>query len=85
MAWPPARGRAGDVVGGAERMTSYLEPHSVWLHNSLRGAAGLGLAVLAARLTGVQHAFWVVLGALSVLRSNALNTGQDAGAPWPAR
>jgi hypothetical protein len=26
----------------------------------------------------VQHAFWVVLGALSVLRSNALNTGQDA-------
>jgi hypothetical protein len=34
--------------------------------------------VLAARLTGVQHAFWVVLGALSVLRSNALSTGQDA-------
>jgi uncharacterized membrane protein YccC len=57
---------------------SYLEPHSVWLHNSLRGAAGLGLAVLAARLTGVQHSFWVVLGALSVLRSNALNTGEDA-------
>ena len=50
----------------------------MWLHNSVRGAAGLGLAVLAARLTGVQHAFWVVLGALSVLRSNALNTGQDA-------
>ena len=48
------------------------------MHNSLRGAAGLGLAVLAARLTGVQHSFWVVLGALSVLRSNALNTGQDA-------
>ena len=44
----------------------------------MRGAAGLGLAVLAARLTGVQHSFWVVLGALSVLRSNALNTGQDA-------
>src|SRR5439155_314545 len=40
--------------------------------------AGLGLAVLASRLTGVQHSFWVVLGALSVLRSNALNTGQDA-------
>jgi len=29
-------------------------------------------------MTGVQHSFWVVLGALSVLRSNALNTGQDA-------
>jgi uncharacterized membrane protein YccC len=71
-------GVPGTLSAARERVTSYLEPHSVWLHNSLRGAAGLGLAVLAARLTGVQHAFWVVLGALSVLRSNALSTGQDA-------
>ena len=68
----------GTLSAARERITSYLEPHSVWMHNSLRGAAGLGLAVLVARLTGVQHSFWVVLGALSVLRSNALNTGQDA-------
>jgi len=71
-------GVPGTLSAARERITSYLEPHSVWLHNSLRGATGLGLAVLAARLTGVQHSFWVVLGALSVLRSNALNTGQDA-------
>src|SRR5215831_6019673 len=71
-------GVLGTLPAARERITSYLEPHSVWLHNSLRGAAGLGLAVLAARLTGVQHSFWVVLGALSVLRSNAMNTGQDA-------
>jgi hypothetical protein len=71
-------GVPGTLSAARERITSYLEPHSVWLHNSLRGAAGLGLAVLAARLTGVQHSFWVILGALSVLRSNALNTGQDA-------
>ncbi len=71
-------GVPGTLSAARERIASYLEPHSVWLHNSLRGAAGLGLAVLAARLTGVQHSFWVVLGALSVLRSNALNTGQDA-------
>jgi Fusaric acid resistance protein-like len=71
-------GVPGTLSAARERLTSYLEPHSVWLHNSLRGAAGLGLAVLAARLAGVQHSFWVVLGALSVLRSNALNTGQDA-------
>jgi hypothetical protein len=50
----------------------------VWLHNSVRGAAGLGLAVFVANRTGVQHSFWVVLGTLSVLRSNALNTGQNA-------
>jgi len=71
-------GVPGTLAAARERITSYLEPHSVWLHNSLRGAAGLGLAVLVARLTDVQHSFWVVLGALSVLRSNALNTGQDA-------
>jgi uncharacterized membrane protein YccC len=71
-------GVPGTLSAARERITSYFEPHSVWLHNSLRGAAGLGLAVLVARLTGVQHSFWVVLGALSVLRSNALSTGQDA-------
>ncbi|SDI76564.1 Uncharacterized membrane protein YccC [Frankineae bacterium MT45] len=60
-----------------ERAGAHVERHSVWLHNSLRGAAGLGLAVLVANLTGVQHSFWVVLGTLSVLRSNALNTGQN--------
>ena len=54
------------------------ERHSVWLHNSVRGAVALGLAVLVAKLTGVQHAFWVTFGTLSVLRSNALSTGQNA-------
>ena len=71
-------GVPGTLSAALERVMSHLEPHSVWLHNSLRGAAGLGLAVLIAKLTGVQHSFWVVLGALSVLRSNALDTGQDA-------
>jgi uncharacterized membrane protein YccC len=50
----------------------------VWLHNSLRGALGLGIAVALANVTSVQHSFWVLLGTLSVLRSNALNTGQNA-------
>ncbi|HEX3687952.1 MAG TPA: FUSC family protein [Gaiellaceae bacterium] len=48
---------------------------SVWFRNSIRGAAGLALAVFVAQRTGVQHGFWVVLGTLSVLRSNALGTG----------
>jgi hypothetical protein len=60
-----------------ERAAAHVERHSVRLHNSLRGAAGLGLAVLVAQLTGVQHSFWVILGALAVLRSNALSTGQN--------
>ena len=50
MAWPgQLEGVAGTLFAARERITSYLEPHSVWLHNSVRGAAGLGLAVLAAQ------------------------------------
>ncbi len=56
------------------RLRPHLALDSVWLHNSLRGALGLALAVLIAHLTGVQHGFWVVLGTLSVLRSNAAGT-----------
>jgi uncharacterized membrane protein YccC len=51
---------------------------SVWVRNSARGAAALAVAVLVARLTGVQHGFWVVLGTLSVLRSSAGATGVTA-------
>ena len=61
-----------------QRAAAHLDRHSVWLHNSIRGAFALGLAVFLAELTGVQHSFWVVLATLSVLRSNALSTGQNA-------
>jgi uncharacterized membrane protein YccC len=71
----------GDDVGPFitlwRRLSAHMERHSVWLHNSVRGAAGLALAVLVAEETGLQHAFWVVLGTFSVLRSSALNTGQN--------
>jgi uncharacterized membrane protein YccC len=70
-------GLPGPLSAAQERAGSHVEPHSVWLQNSIRGAVGLGLAVLIANLSGVQHAFWVVLGTLSVLRSNALSTGQN--------
>jgi uncharacterized membrane protein YccC len=43
---------------------------------SLRVAVGLALAVLLARMLGLSHAFWVVLGTLQVLRSTALGTGR---------
>jgi uncharacterized membrane protein YccC len=70
-------GSAGALSTAQERAASHIERHSVTLHNAVRGAVGLGLAVLVADLTGVQHSFWVVLGTLSVLRSNALSTGQN--------
>ncbi|MEU3518455.1 FUSC family protein [Streptomyces sp. NPDC006654] len=66
------------LAAARERALTHLTADSVWLHNSLRGAVGLGIAVFLAGVTGVGHSFWVLLGTLSVLRSNALSTGQNA-------
>jgi uncharacterized membrane protein YccC len=70
----------GQSAHAALRATEHLvREHaslgSVWFQNSLRGAAGLAVAVYIAQRAGLQHGFWVVLGTLSVLRSNALGTG----------
>ncbi|HWE82590.1 MAG TPA: FUSC family protein [Gaiellaceae bacterium] len=75
-------GRTGQGLGGTftaatERAAGHVDQHSVWLHNSIRGAVGLAVAVAIADGSGVQHSFWIVLGTLSVLRSNALSTGQN--------
>jgi uncharacterized membrane protein YccC len=51
---------------------------SVWFINSVRGAVALAVAVAVADLSSVQHGFWVVLGTLSVLRTNASSTGSTA-------
>jgi uncharacterized membrane protein YccC len=72
---PPVHTSAAPLSPAIQIATSQLERHSVWLQNSIRGALGMGLAVLFVKLIGAQHAFWAVLGALSVLRSNALSTG----------
>jgi uncharacterized membrane protein YccC len=52
-----------------------FDRHAVWFQNSIRGAVGLALAVLLSRVVDTQNSFWIGLGALSVLRSNALSTG----------
>jgi uncharacterized membrane protein YccC len=70
-------GVVATITAVEQRAGAHLDRHSVWLHNSVRGAIGLGLAVLAAEELGQQHSFWIVLGTLSVLRSNALSTGQN--------
>ena len=70
-------GFTGAFTSAWERALAHAELTSSWLHNSLRGASGLAVAVLVADLTSVQHGFWVVFGTLAVLRSNALSTGQN--------
>jgi uncharacterized membrane protein YccC len=69
-------GLSSRLSAAQERAGAHVERSSLWLQNSVRGAVALGLAVLVADLSNVQHGFWVVLGTLSVLRSNALSTGQ---------
>jgi uncharacterized membrane protein YccC len=77
--WPAPRAGAGPWLGRvAATLRTHLLPASVWFRNSLRAALALGLAVLLTRITRVEHSFWVVLGTLSVLRSNALGTGRTA-------
>jgi hypothetical protein len=65
----------GEAEAAQHLAVSHFDRHSVWLQNSVRGAAGLAFAVLLARISGQQEGFWIVLGALSVLRSNALTIG----------
>jgi uncharacterized membrane protein YccC len=73
---PHLEGATGTLIGAARTIRTHLEPTSSVLQNSVRAAVGLSLAVLLARVLRLDHAFWVVLGALSVLRTSALATGR---------
>jgi uncharacterized membrane protein YccC len=71
------QGLPGRLSAAQERASSRVARHSLWLQNSVRAAVALALAVLVADLSSVQHGFWVAFATLSVLRSNALSTGQS--------
>jgi uncharacterized membrane protein YccC len=68
---------AGDAaIDVLQAIRTHLEPPSIVLQGTLRVAIGLALAVFIAGAFGLSHAFWVVLGTIQVLRSNALGTGR---------
>jgi uncharacterized membrane protein YccC len=73
-----AERRAASLSGAIGVLTRHASFRSVWFLNSLRGSLALAAAVLVADLSGVQHGFWVVLGTLSVLRTNAASTESTA-------
>jgi len=84
--WARVLGRGLPETGNADwvmpetvalrRITSgFLTMRAVVLRHSLRTGLGLACAVAVTHVFPVQHGFWVVLGALSVLRSSALTTG----------
>jgi uncharacterized membrane protein YccC len=63
------------LSGAAGLAARHASLRSVWFVSAARGALALAAAVAVADLTSVQHGFWVVLGTLSVLRTNAAATG----------
>ncbi|HEY2770868.1 MAG TPA: FUSC family protein [Solirubrobacteraceae bacterium] len=76
---PPRPQRRTGVLPAYTRLArEHASVRSVWFVNSLRSALALAAAVAVADLSSVQHGFWVVLGTLSVLRTNAAATGSTA-------
>ena len=73
-----AERRAAAGSGAVGVLTRHASIRSVWFLNSLRASAALAAAVLVADVSSVQHGFWVVLGTLSVLRTNAASTESTA-------
>jgi uncharacterized membrane protein YccC len=68
-------GRLAGLAGAASVAARHASIRSVWFRSSARGAVALAAAVAVADVLAVQHGFWVVLGTLSVLRTNAAATG----------
>ena len=73
-----AERRVAAISGAIGVLVRHASFRSIWFLNSLRGSLALAAAVLVADLSGVQHGFWVVLGTLSVLRTNASSTESTA-------
>jgi uncharacterized membrane protein YccC len=73
-----AERRVASIHGAIGVLVRHASFRSVWFLNSLRGSLALAAAVLVADVSGVQHGFWVVLGTLSVLRTNAASTESTA-------
>lgn len=64
-----------ETTAVAQITKGFLTGRALVVRNSVRTGLGLALAVAVTHVFPVEHGFWVVLGALSVLRSSALTTG----------
>ena len=71
----PAIGWTGSAKRLRVTLVSELRPDGVWLRSALRVGVSLGVAVAVAQAGDLPNSFWVGLGALTALRSNALGTG----------
>lgn len=48
-----------------------LTPDSIWFRNSARAAVAFAIAVAVILLTGLDHGFWIALGVMVALQSDA--------------
>ncbi|MHA3024599.1 FUSC family protein [Mycobacterium sp. BMJ-28] len=75
----PDSGAAARVLSESEAIavipSGFVATRAVVVRNSVRTGLGLALAVGVTHLFPLQNGLWVVLGAMSVLRSSALTTG----------
>jgi hypothetical protein len=77
----PSPGIAGTVRRLRGIVRSELRGDSVWFQAAVRSAVGLGIAVLVALLAHIDHAFWVLFGTMSALKSSVVTTSFTA---WQA-
>jgi uncharacterized membrane protein YccC len=75
---PVASGARAAVTRAWLTLGAHLELRSVRFRDSVRAAAAFGIAVLIARLARLDHAFWAVLGSISVLRTSVIGAGRTA-------
>ncbi|WP_197383325.1 FUSC family protein [Mycolicibacterium mengxianglii] len=75
----PEMGASVRVLSEAQAVANipsgYVATRAVVVRNCLRTGLGLAVAVATTHVFPVEHGFWVVLAAMSVLRSSALTTG----------
>src|SRR5262245_30042028 len=71
---PQGRTAGATLRRGARILASHLDIDDQTFRQSVRAAVVLGTAVLLADLLAVDHKFWIVLGALAVLRSSSVIT-----------
>jgi len=75
----PETGASARVLSETQAVAAipsgYVATRAVVVRNSFRTGLGLALAVTVTHVFPVEHGFWVVLAAMSVLRSSALTTG----------
>lgn len=75
----PTSDQATDMTHRAWRIAfSEFDPDGVVFRNSMRAALAMTFAVVLAQALPIAHAFWITLGALSVLRSSAASTSASA-------